>query len=105
MSNDANCFDCDWKGKKEGKSSMGDNIFCERFNSSRVIQEIKNCPGWTRNHRHPNESIAEFESRQTEKRLDVNRYKLAVSAHKLSILAIIIAGCALSVVILKFIFE
>ena len=104
MSKVGNCFNCDWKGKTEGKSSRGNELFCERFNSSRIMQEIENCPGWTFNIRYPNESIAEFESRQTANRLDANRYQLSVRAHKRSILAIIIAGCALLVSIIKLFF-
>lgn len=93
-----NCDNCDWKGEARGNSSRGDSIFCERFNSTMIVQEVENCPGWTFNARHPNESIAEFESRQTTN-------KLAVSSKKLSILALIISGCTLLVVLIKFILE
>lgn len=99
------CFNCDWKGKTLGKSSGGDNILCERFSSTKIVQEVENCSGWTFKTRHPNESVAEFESRQSANRLDTNRYQLAARAHKRSILAIIIASCALLVSIIKLIFE
>lgn len=100
-----NCPGCDWKGPDVATSAGGKVIWCEWFGSNRVVNEVVNCSGWTRDLRLPNESRTEFLARQAANRLDSKRYQLALRAHRLAILALALSGLSLLVACARLLIE
>lgn len=99
------CRDCDWRGAEAGASSRGKLISCTWFGSSRVVEEIQNCPGWTRDLRLKSEARSDFLARQNANRLDSERHKLALRAHRLAIFALVISGLSFLAILVKLLID
>ena len=97
----ANCDNCDWRSRDSSASSKGKIIYCEYFRCNKAIEEITDCPGWSKNLRLGNEGFAEFMARQKANRLDSKRHFLALKAHRLAIIALFLSGMSLLIVLIK----
>lgn len=99
------CRDCDWRGAEAGASSRGKLISCSWFGSNRVMEEVQDCPGWTRDLRLKDEARSEFLARQDANRLDSDRHKLALRAHRLAIIALAISGLSFLAILVKLLID
>ena len=99
------CRDCDWRGAEAGASSRGKLISCSWFGSNRVVEEMQNCPGWTRDLRLKGEARSDFLARQDANRLDSKRHKLALRAHRLAIIALVISGLSFLAILVKLLID
>jgi len=59
-----NCLTCDWGGEPKGDISKGAMIPCEWQGHDMYVDEVTDCPCWTKFSRINDEAKDSFESRQ-----------------------------------------
>ncbi len=90
-----NCLTCDWSGEPKGDISKGAMIPCEWQGHDMYVDEVTDCPCWTKFSRVNYEAKDDFEERQKkigfESKTAMPTLIIAVTALLTSLFALVLA--------------